>query len=367
MRTQKGRAWLVAAAVLLVVVGCGDESVLAPDSDPLGPIGPDGQPLAAIGTVEEICTVLDFESFSHGDILTSIQVPELELSFDLTAWPANSGLPSSRIYSTDTMAPPGDPFLAWAGSGATCPECLGLGNVLVLEDGAGFSNQGASDFGGTFFLDGFSQPDVRLRSVKAVSASFDASHQVWVDAEQLATSSAALGAVQELVPAVEPPITSFVELVILSSAKGGFDDLQLCRMMETTEDPGESEQGGEGCTVSFWKKTGNSAAWTAIGLPPQTPIEELLGDVPEELANPEQKLTPSELSIEQALRLRGGKVNRLVREAAAAYLNAASPDVSFDLTTAEVETLFRGALDGGKQDPATKTLAGFNHQVCPLD
>ena len=367
MRTEHGRAWLVAAAVLLVVVGCGDKTVLAPDSGLVGPLGPDGQPLAAVGTVEEVCTVVDFESFSHGDVLNSIQVPELELSFDVTAWPANSGLPSLRVYSTDTMAPPGDPFLAWAGSGATCPECLGLGNVLVLEDGAGFSSQGASDFGGTFFLDGFTQPDVRLRSVNAVSASFDASHQVWVDAEQLATSSEAMGAVQELVPSVEPPITSFVELVILSSAKGGFDDLQLCRMMETTEDPGESEQGGEGCTVSFWKKTDNSTAWTGTGLLPEARIEDLLGAVPATLASPEQKLTPSELSIEQALRLRGGKVNKLVRESAAAYLNSASSDVSFDLTTAEVETIFRGALNGGDHKSATMTLAGFNRQVCPLD
>jgi hypothetical protein len=138
-------------------------------------------------------------------------------------------------------------------------------------------------------------------------------------------------------------------------------------MMETTEDPGESEQGGEGCTVSFWKNAGSSDAWNQSGILPQTRIEEILGTVPVELANPEQKLTPAELSIEQALRLRGGKVNRLVREAAAAYLNAMSPEVSFDLTAAELETIFRGALDSGDHHPATKTLAGFNHQVCPLD
>ena len=78
-------------------------------------------------------------------------------------------------------------------------------------------------------------------------------------------------------------------------------------------------------------------------------------------------ISPSELSIEQALRLKGGKVNRLVREAAAAYLNAVSSDVSFDLTAVEVESIFRGGLDGGDEKSATKTLAGFNHQVCPLD
>lgn len=367
MRMNHGRACLAIVAVLLVAAGCGSETVLAPDSGLVGPIGPDGQPLAAVGTLEEVCAVIDFESYTHGDEISSVQVPELEVSFDITVWPANSGLPSARIYSTDSMSPPGDAFLAWAGTGATCPACLGLGNVLVLEDRDGFANAGASDFGGTFFLDGFTQPDVRLRSVKAVSSSFDASHQVWVDAEQLAASSNAEGGVQTLVPSSEPPITSFVELVILSSAKGGFDDLQLCRMMETTEDPGESEQGGEGCNVSFWEKSGNSDAWNGTGVLPDARLLDLLGATPAELAKPEQMISPSELSIEQALRLKGGKVNRLVREAAAAYLNAVSSDVSFDLTAAEVESIFRGGLDGGDEKSATKTLAGFNHQVCPLD
>jgi hypothetical protein len=367
MRMQHRRACLVTVAFLLVVNGCGNEAVFAPDSGLSGAIGPDGQPVAAVGTVEEVCAVIDFESYSHGDAATFVEVPELELSFDVTAWPANTGLPSARIYSTDTMSPPGDPFLAWAGSGATCTECLGLGNVLVFEDGEGFADAGASDFGGTFFLDGFTQPDVRLRSVKAVSASFDASHQVWVDAELMTTSSEALGPVQELVPSIEPTITGFIELVVLASAQGGFDELQLCRMMETTEDPGESEQGGEGCEVSFWKNAGNEDAWIGTGVLPDALLSDLLGSAPLGLAKPEQKLAASELSIAEALRLRGGKVNRLVREAAAAYLNSVSSEVSFDLTATEVQTIFRGGLDGGNEIVATRTLAGFNHQVCPLD
>jgi hypothetical protein len=367
MRMQHRRACLVTVAFLLAFNGCGREAVFAPDSGLSGSIGPDGRPFAAVGAMEEVCAVVDFESYSHGDAATFVEVPELELSFDITAWPANTGLPSARIYSTDTMSPPGDPFLAWAGSGATCTECLGLGNVLVFEDGAGFAYAGASDFGGTFLLDGFTQPDVRLHSVKAVSASFDASHQVWVDAEPLASSSEALGPVQELVPSIEPTITSFVELVVLSSAQGGFDELQLCRMMETSEDPGESEQGGEGCEVSFWKNAGNEDAWVGTGVLPDAPFSDLLGAVPPGLAKPEQRLPLSELSISEALRLRGAKINRLVREAAAAYLNSVSSDVSFDLTASEVKTIFGGGLDGGNENLATKTLAGFNHQVCPLD
>ncbi|MEJ2482143.1 MAG: PAS domain S-box protein, partial [Gemmatimonadota bacterium] len=269
MRIQHGRARLVVAAMLLVVVGCGEDNVFAPDADR---VGPDGQPLAAIGAVEEVCAVVDFESLSHGDPLTVMDVPELELSFHVTPWPVNSSLPSARIYSTDTMSPPGDPFLAWAGTGATCLECLGLGNVLVFEDGAGFDSGGASEDGGTFFLDAFTQPDVRIRDVKAVAASTDASHQVWIDAEWMASTSAALGAVQTLTPTSEPPITNFVELVVRSGARGGFDDLQLCRMMETSEDPGESEQGGEGCPVGFWKQAGNSAAWNETGILPDRTI-----------------------------------------------------------------------------------------------
>jgi hypothetical protein len=57
----------------------------------------------------------------------------------------------------------------------------------------------------------------------------------------------------------------------------------------------------------------------------------------------------------------------MLREGTAAYLNALSSDVSFDLTTSEVEALIEGAVAGGDAKSVAKTLAGYNHQACPLN
>lgn len=365
MRLRFEHSRLGSACALLLLAGCSGGSVLEPDRDSSLE---GGIPLAVVASVEEVCATIDFESLAHGDLVASMSVPELELEFNVTVWPSNGGLSTARVYDTDTMSPPGDPFLAWAGAGSTCPECLGSGNVLVVEDGAGFEAGGASDFGGTFFLDGFSQPDVRIRGLTAVGAgSFDDSHFMLIDAEPLASSVASAGVVQPLTPSSEPVIQSFVELVVLSSAQGGFDDLMLCRMMEVAEEPGGSEGGGEGCGFSYWKNPKHGASWTGTGLSPNSNVVDVLGGVPATLAKPEQGLSPAELTLAQSLDLRGSGVNRLLRETVAAMLNAEASGVDYDLSSGQVADLFTTAIAGGDVKATTKTLAQYNNQVCPLD
>lgn len=353
------------SGALLFLIGCSGTSVLEPDQAARH----DGDtPFAALAAVEEVCAMVDFESLSHGDPVTFLSVPELELEFNVSVWPANGGLASARVYSTDTMSPPGDPFLAWSGADSGCPECLGAGNVLVVEDGAGFDAGGASDFGGTFFLDGFSQQDVRIRGLTAVGAgSFDESHLMYIDAEPIVASVAAAGAVQSLIPATEPVIQSFVELVVLSSAQGGFDDLQLCRMMEVTEEPGGSDGGGEGCGFSYWRNPAHGDSWLSTGLTPELGVLDLLGEVPATLAKPEHEVEPAGLTLGQALHLRGSGVNRLLRETAAAILNANSSGLSYDLSPGEVEQIYAAAIAGADFKETAKVFAQLNNQVCPLD
>jgi len=321
-----------------------------------------------VASVEEVCATIDFESLAHGDLVASMSVPELELEFNVAVWPSNGGLTNARVYDTDTLSPPGDPFLAWAGAGSTCPECVGSGNVLVVEDGAGFEAGGASDFGGTFFLDGFSQPDVSIRELTAVGAgSFDDSHFMLIDAEPLASSVASAGDVQPLTPSSEPVIQSFVELVVLSSAQGGFDDLMLCRMMEVAEEPGGSEGGGEGCGFSYWKNPKHGASWTGTGLSLNSNVVDVLGGVPATLAKPEQGLSPAELTLAESLDLRGSGVNKLLQESVAAMLNAEAIEVDYDLSSGQVADLYTAAIAGGDVKGTTKTLKQYNNQVCPLD
>ena len=365
MRLRLEYSVLGSAGALLLLAGCNGGSVLEPDRDSSFD---GGMPLAAVAAVEEVCATIDFESLAHGDQVSSMTVPELELQFNVAAWPSNGGLASARAYDTDTMSPPGDPFLAWAGAGSICPECLGAGNVLVFEDGAGFDAGGASDFGGTFFFDGFTQPDLRIRAMTAVGAgTFDGSHLLFIDAEPLASSVASAGGVQPLTPSSEPVVGSFVELVVLSSAQGGFDDLMLCRMMEVAEEPGGSDIGGEGCGFGYWKNPKHGDAWIAAGLSLESNVVDALGGVPATLAKPEHNLSPAELTLEQSLRLRGSGVNKLLRETTAAMLNAEASGVHYDLSPEQVAEQYMTAIAGGDIQGTTSTFAQYNSQTCPLD
>lgn len=361
MRHPRIRRLPKTAFLLLALAGCHGDDVLAPDGSV--------RPAAAVGALEEVCATVDFDALAHGDAVSAIAVPELALSFSVTVWPSNGGLPAARAYDTDVPAPSGDAFLAWTGDGAGCASCQGLGRVLVVEDGAGFAVGGASDFGGTFFLDGFTQDGVWIRSLTAVNAAeYEGSHRLYVDAEPLALSSAAAGPVQTLMPSAEPPIGGFVELVILSGSRGGFDDLTMCRMMESTGDDGGSlPGGGEGCGAGFWRNARHLAHWEDTGLAPDDGLPVALGGAPDGLRRPEQGVDPASLDLGGALALRGPGVNQLVRQAAAALLNAASDAVSYDLRPDEVRDAYLAALAGGDVAGTTEWLAALNEQTCPLD
>ncbi len=50
----------------------------------------------------------------------------------------------------------------------------------------------------------------------------------------------------------------------------------------------------------------------------------------------------------------------------AALLNASHPDVSYDLTAAEVIAIVQAAHDSGDFDSAKNMFQGFNEQFCPI-
>ena len=72
----------------------------------------------------------------------------------------------------------------------------------------------------------------------------------------------------------------------------------------------------------------------------------------------------------QALQAKGGGVNALARQAVAALLNAASPDVAYNLTTGDVILLFQAAVDS--PDPSAietqkDNFETLNELGCPLN
>jgi hypothetical protein len=72
-------------------------------------------------------------------------------------------------------------------------------------------------------------------------------------------------------------------------------------------------------------------------------------------------------SLLGVLQLGGGGKNALGRHAVAAVLNAAHPDVSYDLTVAQVVAMFNDVIQNKGNVNALKTLfEGLNEQGCPL-
>lgn len=108
--------------------------------------------------------------------------------------------------------------------------------------------------------------------------------------------------------------------------------------------------GGEGCTPGFWKN--HPGAWS---IPTGTDFDATFG---------RDAFDPN-ISMLQAVDLRGGQLNALGRHAAAAYLNALSPVVSFDLSPAEVVAAFQAAFDSGNYESTKNMFEALNEQGCP--
>jgi hypothetical protein len=109
--------------------------------------------------------------------------------------------------------------------------------------------------------------------------------------------------------------------------------------------------GGEGCTPGYWRQPHHFAQW--VGYAPGDSYAAVFG-------------VARSGSLLQNVTARGGGVNALARHSVAALLNAASPDVDYDLTVAEVIAAVQGAFATGNFEAVKDRLEGFNEQGCPL-
>jgi len=114
--------------------------------------------------------------------------------------------------------------------------------------------------------------------------------------------------------------------------------------------------GGEGCTPGYWRQTHHFDSWPA----PYTPTT-LFSSVFED-AFPGMTLLEV---VEQG----GGGLNALGRHTVAALLNGASGGVDYDLTDAEVITLFNDLFPATtpEYNALKDYFENFNEQGCPLN
>jgi len=112
--------------------------------------------------------------------------------------------------------------------------------------------------------------------------------------------------------------------------------------------------GGEGCTPGYWRQDQHLGNWTS----PYDPSDDFDATFGVDFFNPN-------ITLGDAVALGGGGVNALARHAVAALLNAASADVDYEYTTAEVIAIVQnGALS---LEARKNLLATENERGCDLE
>ncbi|MDH4145579.1 MAG: hypothetical protein OEY23_10500 [Acidimicrobiia bacterium] len=113
--------------------------------------------------------------------------------------------------------------------------------------------------------------------------------------------------------------------------------------------------GGEGCTPGYWKQPHHLDSW--VGYAPADSYSATFGIAP----------SFGDVTLLEALALKGGGDKALARHAVAALLNSATAHVSYDLDTAGVVAAVQAAYSTGSIEPTKNRLADLNEQGCPLN
>lgn len=111
--------------------------------------------------------------------------------------------------------------------------------------------------------------------------------------------------------------------------------------------------GGEGCTPGYWRQEQHYDSW--VGYSPTQLFDDVFDN-----AFPGKTLG-------EVVALGGGGLNALGRGTVAALLNAASPDVDYEFTTAQVIAKFNAAFASGIYGPLYDEFTLENERGCPIN
>jgi putative transposon-encoded protein len=118
----------------------------------------------------------------------------------------------------------------------------------------------------------------------------------------------------------------------------------------------------EGCTPGYWRQEQHYDSWVATGYAPSDLFSAVFGrvitiDFGGSINNPE---------LGEAIYAQGGGINYIARHGTAALLNAASPDVDYGYSVAEVIAAVQAAIDANDES-LISDLAAQNEAGCPLN
>lgn len=142
-------------------------------------------------------------------------------------------------------------------------------------------------------------------------------------------------------------VTGFLSFLVPTSEALWFKVLGISGRITTRE--------AEGCTPGFWKQEQHFNSWTAP-YSPSSSFEDVFG-----------RDVPDDPNLLEALELKGGGLNALMRHAVAALLNAAHPDIDYAFSVEEVISKFQAAFDSGEFEATKDEFEAASEAFCPID
>jgi len=116
----------------------------------------------------------------------------------------------------------------------------------------------------------------------------------------------------------------------------------------------------EGCSAGFWGRPQHLGSWIPTGFSPDDLFNTVFGRI---VFEPDRTLLDV-VTIEPPPPVT--LLEQLARQAVAALLNAAHPDIHYPLTQNQVITMFQEAFDSGNYAPTKDIFEEYNLLFCPL-
>ena len=127
----------------------------------------------------------------------------------------------------------------------------------------------------------------------------------------------------------------------------------------------ENEVDFEGCTPGYWRQEHHFDSWTTYS--PEQLFSTVFGVDPAITVKTGGRSSATDPTLLQAVWANGGDINALARHATAALLNAASADVDYTYSEAEVIAMVKAAIASGVYEKAKDILAAANEIGCDLN
>lgn len=298
-------------------------------------------------------SVIDFDGLAEGAIVSSVAagsgISGDDAGGSVLVFGLNPSRPAFNLAMIfDSTCPPGNIPAHCSGGDDDLFKPV-LGNVLIISEDQDSSDPDDADLKGSFFKFDFSGWGSGVVTVLSIDVLDVEPIEAGAQIELFAGGEGGALLHTQAIPPTGDNVLATVN--IGSSGVSGVDFMRVTLngsgAIDNIRIEAEDQNGDEGCTPGYWKNHLDS--WAATGLSPADDFDTTFG----------VDLFDPDITLEQAVRAKGGHENRLARHGTAALLSALHPDLDYSISAAEVIAL----VQAGDAD----TLEQFNELGCPLN